>query len=128
MLRDHFILPVGTQQVPAESPLGVPAPRVREPVTVAVDHRADRVVRPAEALLTQRLLGHFEIVFSHLPLLLLLRPDQVELLLDNHFVMIPLEEMNIGLVLLPWIWDFLHSSMMTQFVAGDVNLNCLDDN
>ena len=67
---------------------------------LAVDHGAHRVVRPAEALLTQSLLGHFEIVFSHLPLLLLLRPDQVELLLDNHFVMIPLEEMNIGVVAL----------------------------
>ena len=88
MLRDHFILPVGTQQVPAEPPLGVPAPWVREPVTVAVDHRADRVVRPTEALLTESLFGHLQIMFGHLPLLLLLSPHLVELLLNDDLVMI----------------------------------------
>ena len=122
------LLSVCRQEVPGEPPLGVYAPGVREAVAGAVDHCAHRVVGPAEALLAQRLLGHLEIVFGHLPLLLLLRPDQVELLLDNHFVMIPLQKMNIGVVSMDLGLDFLHLSMLTQFLASDVNLNSHDDN
>ena len=43
---------------------------------------------PAEALLAQCLLGHLEVVLGHLPLLLLLHPHLVQLLLDDHLVVI----------------------------------------
>ena len=48
----------------------------------------DSVVRPTETLLTECFLGHLEVVLGHLPLLLLLHPHLVQLLLDDHFVVI----------------------------------------
>ena len=94
------LLSVSTQEVPRESPLCVNTPGVREAVAGAVDHGAYGVVWPAETLLAQCLLCHLEIVFSHLPLVLLLWPDQVKFLLDDHFVMIPYKKMNFGVFVL----------------------------
>ena len=89
MLGDQLVLLVRGQQVPAESSLDVPAPGVWEPITGAVDHGTDRVLRPAEALLAQTFLRHLEVVLRHLPLLLLLSPHLVQLLLDDDLIVIP---------------------------------------